>query len=157
MTSQLFCSNSVDSATISNFSHICNRFIPISQKVLHSRHRCLEEFSQSSKISVLFKLAIKSCDSLLNLLIFCVWLKSWRNDFLMFEVLELLDQFLDLAFAYCILLLDCLKVVCQEFCSQRRCSRAPSNSSNRLWILLTVPSRQKWLQFWRVTDQLFWN
>ena len=36
----------------------------------------LEEFSQSSKISMMFKSAIKSCDSLLNLLIFCVWLKS---------------------------------------------------------------------------------
>ena len=40
------------------------------------------EFSQSATISVLFKSAIKSCDSLLNLLIGCVWLKSWKNDFL---------------------------------------------------------------------------
>ena len=47
-----------------------------------ARHCCSEEFSQSSKISVLCKSAIKSCDALLNLLIFCVCLKSWMNDYL---------------------------------------------------------------------------
>ena len=43
---------------------------------LQSGHCCLEEFSQSSKISVLVMSVTNSCDSLLNLLIFCVWLKS---------------------------------------------------------------------------------
>ena len=38
-----------------------------------------------SKISVLCKFAINTCDPLLNLLIFCVWLKSWMNDSLYFR------------------------------------------------------------------------
>ena len=48
--------------------------------ILQSGHCFLEQFSQSSKIWVLFISAINSCDSFLNLLIFCVWLKSWRKD-----------------------------------------------------------------------------
>ena len=75
----------LDSAKISHFFPQLQQIKPISQYVLHSRHCCLEEFSQKSKISVLFMSAIKSCDSLLNLLIFCVWLKSWMNDSLCWE------------------------------------------------------------------------
>ena len=71
----------LDSARISFFFHSCNRLIiPNSQLVLQSRHGWLWEFSQNSKILLLSRSAIKSCDSLLNLLIFCVWLKSWTND-----------------------------------------------------------------------------
>ena len=59
---------------------------------------------------MLFMSAMKSCDSLLKLLIFCVWLKS----LFLFVVLELLDQPLDSVLAYCILRLDCRKS-CSRF------------------------------------------
>ena len=39
-----------------------------------------EDVSQSSKISVIFMSAMRSCDSLLNSLISFVCLKSWRKD-----------------------------------------------------------------------------
>ena len=45
---------------------------------------------------MLFKSAIKSCDSLLNLLIFCVCLKSWRNDSLCLWFSNFSNNFLTL-------------------------------------------------------------
>ena len=47
---------------------------------LQSGHCCFEDVSQSSKISVLFMSAMRSCDSLLNSLISFVCLKSWMKD-----------------------------------------------------------------------------
>ena len=59
-------------------------------------------FEKSSKISVLFISAIKSCDSLLNLLIFYLWLKSWRND-------SFCLWFSNFSINFLALLLDCRK------------------------------------------------
>ena len=50
--------------------------ILVSQKGLQSRDWCLADCSKSSKISVLLMSAIKPNDSVVNLLIFCVWLKT---------------------------------------------------------------------------------
>ena len=83
--------------------------VPFFQWASQSGHCCLEECSQSSKISVLFKSAINSCDSLLNLLIFFRLAQILKIWFLMLWVLELLDQLLDFVLACCILLLDCRK------------------------------------------------
>ena len=72
----LFCSNSVG---------LCDDFIflPQLQQIFRFPNRhCSQDivvwksFRKSSKISVLFLSAINSCDSWLNLWIFCVWLKS---------------------------------------------------------------------------------
>ena len=77
MTSRLFWSNSVGPLRrfqMSSTAAIDFSYFPVSIAV--------EDIAvwQNSKISVLFMSAIKSCDSLLNLLIFCVWLKSSRKD-----------------------------------------------------------------------------
>ena len=74
-----------------------------------SGHCCLEEFSQSSKISVLFMSEIKSCDSLLNLLIFSVCPTSWMNDSLSLWFSNFSINLLTFVLAFCILLLDCRK------------------------------------------------
>ena len=66
VTSRLFCSNSVGLRGDFIFLPQLQQIIPNSQQVLQSGDCCLDEFSQSSKISVLFKSAIKSFDSLLN-------------------------------------------------------------------------------------------
>ena len=50
----------------------------------------------------------------------------------MLVAVELFGQLLDLVLAIFILLFDCRKEVCQEFCSQRRCSRFHRDSSIRL-------------------------
>ena len=71
--------------------------MPISKCQLQSGHCCLEEVSQSSRISVLFISAIKSFDSSLNLLIFCVWFKSWRKDSLYGWLLNCSINFLTLS------------------------------------------------------------
>ena len=60
-------------------------------------------------ISVLFKSAIKSFDSLLNLLIFCVWLKSWRKDSLRWCFSNFPINFLTLFSRIVFCLLDCRK------------------------------------------------
>ena len=57
-------------------------------------------------------------------------LKEW---FLMFVVLELLDQLLDLVLECCILLLDCRKSI-QIFCNLLCCYKFHRNLSNRLLV-----------------------
>ena len=76
VTSRLFWWNSVGLREDFMFLPQLQQIIPNSQQALQSGHCCLEEFSQISKISVLFMSAIKSCESWLNLLIFSVCLKS---------------------------------------------------------------------------------
>ena len=142
------------SAKISYFFHSCNRWylfsskyciqilkhlphelwtIPASQCKLQSRHSCLEEFSQSSKISVLFKSAIKYCDSFLNLLIFCVCSSpqgripcaggsqtsrstSWPGSHVLYSAAWL------------------QKEVLQKLCNPRCCCKFLRNSSNRSMV-----------------------
>ena len=108
--------------------------IPISQQALQSGHCCLEEFSQSSKISVLFKSAIKSCDSLLNLLIFCVWLKSWRKDspYACGSRTSRSTSWPCSHVLYSAARLQ--KEVIQVFCDPRCCFRFPCHLSNRSMV-----------------------
>ena len=91
---------------------------------------------KNSKISVLFKSAIRSCDSLLNLLIFCVWLKSWRNDSSCWWVLEHLDQTSSLRSRVLYSAVWLQKEALQTFCGPRCCYTR--NFSNRLMVPKTT-------------------
>ena len=73
-----------------------------------------------------------SFDCSLNLLIFCVWFKSWRNDSLCLWF----STFRSTSWPCFGVLYPAVRLskgVCQEFCSQRRCSEFPCNSSFR-WV-----------------------
>ena len=95
-----------------------------------ARHCCSEEFSQSSKISVLCKSAIKSCDALLNLLIFCVWLKSWMKEIIYVCGSRTSRSTFWLCSRVLYSAARLQKEVLQLSCGPRGCYRFPLNFSN---------------------------
>ena len=104
VTSRLFWSHSVGLCEDFIFLPQLQQIIPVSQWALQLGHCCLEEFSQSSKISVLF------CSRFFAELVNLLRLSQILNKrIFILVVLELFDQPLDFVLAYCVLRLDCRK------------------------------------------------
>ena len=89
--------------------------MPASKYELQSGHCCFEDVSQSSKISVLFMSAMRSCDSLLNSLISFVCLKSRRKDSFLFGVSRTSRSTFWLCLTMCILLFNNRKRYTKNF------------------------------------------